>query len=297
MQCLMQWRVWAAAFGLVLALHAGAADVEIPALKARVTDTTGTLPAQKIAQIEQKLAAFEQEKGVQVAVLMVPSVQPESIEEYAVRVFEQWKLGRKGVDDGVLLIIAKNDRKLRIEVGYGLEGALNDATAKRIISEDIVPHLKHGDFAAGIDAGVSRILRVAGGEPLPPPAQQSPSNPSPLPFDPMLLFAAFIFANPLTRILQPLTGRVPAAGLISLAVGVALGMLFSSLFAGLIAGVVIFVIALVGGSTGRSWGSGGGSWSSGGGGGGFGGGGDFGGGGGFSGGGGSSGGGGASGSW
>jgi uncharacterized protein len=295
MQYLMQWRVWVVAVGLGIALHAGAAGVEIPALKTRVTDTTGTLPAQKIAQLEQKLAAFEQEKGVQLAVLMVPSVQPESIEEYAVRVFEQWKLGRKGVDDGVLLIIAKNDRKLRIEVGYGLEGALNDATAKRIISEDIVPHLKHGDFAAGIDAGVSRILRVAGGEPLPPPAQQAPSNSSSLPFDPMLLFAAFIFANPLTRILQPLTGRVPAAGLISLAVGAGLGMMFSSLIAGLIAGVVIFVIALVGGSTGRSWGSSGGSWSSGGdfGGGGF----SGGGGGGFSGGGGSSGGGGASGSW
>ncbi len=289
MRGLMQWRAWAGAVLLGLALHAGAASVDIPPLKARVTDTTGTLSAQNIARLEQKLAAFEQEKGVQVAVLMVQTIQPESIEEYAVRVFEQWKLGRKRVDDGVLLVIAKDDRKLRIEVGYGLEGALNDATAKRIISDDIVPHFKHGDFAAGVDAGVSRILRVAGGEPLPPPPQGAGPS-SPLPFDPMLLFATFIFANPLARMLRPLTGRVPAAGLIGLAVGAGVGLIFASLLAGIAAGVIIFVIALLEGSSGGSWGGGGGSWSSDSGG-------SFGGGGGFSGGGGSSGGGGASGSW
>lgn len=285
----MQWRVWLAAALLGFALQAVAAGADIPPLKARVTDSTGTLSAQNIARLEQKLAAFEQEKGVQVAVLMVPTAEPESIEQYAVRVFEQWKLGRKRIDDGVLLVIAKNDRKLRIEVGYGLEGALNDATAKRIISDDIVPHFKHGDFAAGIDAGVSRILRVAGGEALPPPAQQGGGGSS-LPFDPMLLFLGFIFANPLTNLLKPLTGRVPAAGLISVTFGIVVGLVFASLLAGLVASVIIFVVSLLQGSSGGSWGSGGGSWSSGG---------DsgFGGGGGFSGGGGSSGGGGASGSW
>ena len=116
MRHLMLWRAWALAGLLGLALHAGAAGVDVPPLKSRVTDLTGTLPTQQLAQLEQRLAAFEKEKGIQVAVLMVTSVQPESIEEYAVRVFEQWKLGRKGVDDGVLLVIAKNDRKLRIEV-------------------------------------------------------------------------------------------------------------------------------------------------------------------------------------
>lgn len=289
MPCLLLWRLWAAAALLGFALHAGAAGTGVPPLQSRVTDLTGTLPAQQVARLEQRLAAFEQEKGAQVAVLMVPSVQPESIEEYAVRAFEQWKLGRKGIDDGVLLVIAKEDRRLRIEVGYGLEGALNDATAKRIISDDIVPHLKRGDFAAGVDAGVARILRVVGGEPLPPPARQGQGGSSPLPFDPMLLFAAFIFANPLTRMLRPLLGRVVAAGLISLAVGAGFGLVFASLLAGLIAGVILFFVALAGGETGRSWGSGGGSWSSGGGG--------FGSGGGFGGGGGGSGGGGASGSW
>ena len=294
MRALSRWRVYAVAVLLGFTLQAGAAGVDIPPLKSRVTDLTGTLPAQQVVQLEQRLAAFEKEKGVQIAVLMVPTVQPESIEEYAVRVIEQWKIGRKGIDDGVLLVIAKNDRKLRIEVGYGLEGALNDATAKRIISEDIVPHLKHGDFAAGVNAGVSRILRVAGGEPL-PPVQQGQGRSSALPFDPMLLLAAFIFANPLTRMLRPLLGRVPAAGLISLAVGVGIGLVFGSLFAGLIAGAVIFFMGLAGGgnggwgSGGSSWSSGDGSWTSGGGG--------FSSGGGFSGGGGSSGGGGASGSW
>jgi uncharacterized protein len=291
MRQLMQWRLWLVAAVLGFAVHAGAAGVDIPPLKARVTDTTGTLSAQNIARLEQKLAAFEQEKGVQVAVLMVPTVEPESIEQYAVRVFEQWKLGRKRIDDGVLLVVAKNDRKLRIEVGYGLEGAINDATAKRIISDDIVPHFKHGDFAAGIDAGVSRILRVAGGEALPPPAQHGAGDPLSLPFDPMLLFLGVIFANPLTRLLQPLTGRVPAAGLISIAFGTGVGLFFASLVAGLVAGAIIGVISLLQGVSGGSWGNSSGSWSSGDSGGGFGGGG------GFSGGGGSSGGGGASGSW
>jgi uncharacterized protein len=272
-----------AACALLFSAAAAGAATAVPPLKARVTDLTGTLSAQDISRLEGQLAAFEQEKGAQVAVLMVPSVQPESIEEYAVRAFEQWQLGRKGVDDGVLLVIAKNDRKLRIETGYGLEGALNDATAKRIISEDIVPQFRRGDFAAGIDAGVSRILRVVGGETLPPPPPPEQGRQSPLPFDPMLLFAAFIFANPLTRMLRPVIGRVPAAGLISLVAGSLFGVVAGSLFVGFVATVILFMFALAGGSGHGSWRSGGGSWSSGGGG--------------FSGGGGRSGGGGASGSW
>jgi uncharacterized protein len=293
MHRLMQWRAWAAAALLGLALHAGAAGVSVPALKSRVTDLTGTLSAQKIVQLEQRLAAFEKEKGAQVAVLMVPSVQPESIEEYAVRAFEQWKLGRKGIDDGVLLVIAKNDRKLRIEVGYGLEGALNDATAKRIISDDIVPHFKSGNFAAGVDAGVTRILRVVGGEPLPPPAVTPGGSATGSPFDPLLLFAALLFVFPLIRLLRALLGRIPAAVLLSavasVAVWFAIGSIFMAFIAGFIALILVFSDALAsaaGGSAG-GWHSGGGSWSSGGGSSS----------GGFSGGGGGSGGGGASGSW
>jgi uncharacterized protein len=276
--------ILAAALLCLFAATAWAATA-VPLLQQRVTDLTGTLSPQVVTRIEQQLAAFEKEKGTQVAVLMLPSVQPESIEEYTVRVFEQWKLGRKGVDDGVLLVIAKNDRELRIEVGYGLEGALNDATAKRIISDDIVPHFKRGDFAAGIEAGVARILRVADGEPLPPPVAAKGGD-GHLPLDPFWLFGGLMFAPLITRLLTPLTGRVSAAALIGVAAGIAGWALFGAIIAGVFSGLLAFIFAL-NGAMGRS---GSGSWSSGSHrGGGFGGG--------FGGGGGRSGGGGASGRW
>lgn len=293
MRFLPWWRLCAVAALLGYALHAGAAGVGVPALKSRVTDLTGTLPAQQVVQLEQRLAAFEKEKGAQVAVLMVPTVQPESIEEYAVRAFEQWKLGRNKVDDGVLLVIAKEDRKLRIEVGYGLEGALNDATAKRIISEDIVPHFKGGNFAAGVDAGVTRILRVVGGEPLPPPAATPGGPATGFPFDPTWLIAAFFFVFPLIRLLRALLGRIPAAVLLSAIAGAAVWFAIGSIFMAFISGFIALIFALTGGlasaagGSSGGWHGGGGSWSSGGGSSG----------GGFSGGGGGSGGGGASGSW
>lgn len=143
----------------------------VPPLAARVTDLTQTLTAEQRDGLEAKLAEFEHGKGAQVAILVVPTVQPESIEEYAVRVMETWKLGRKDINDGVLLAVAKADRKLRIEVGYGLEGALNDATAKRIVSDVIAPRFKQDDFFGGLDAGVDAILAVASGEALPEPTQ------------------------------------------------------------------------------------------------------------------------------
>lgn len=157
---------------LVVIGPAAAADglVPLPPLTARVTDLAGALPADAKAALEQQLAAFEARQGSQVAVLLLPTTQPETIEQFGIRLFDAWKIGRKGVDDGALLIIAKDDRRLRIEVGYGLEGALNDATAKRIISEVITPHLKAGDFAGGVSAGVAAMLKVIAGESLPPPA-------------------------------------------------------------------------------------------------------------------------------
>ena len=141
----------------------------VPPLKARVTDLTGTFNEQQRAAIEQTLARFEARKGSQIAVLTVPSTKPETVEQYAVRVQEAWKLGRKGIDDGVLLLVAKDDRRLRIEVGYGLEGILPDAIAKRIIDLDITPRFKAGDFYGGVLAGSDRIMRVIDGEKLPPP--------------------------------------------------------------------------------------------------------------------------------
>ena len=148
------------------------ADQPIPALSRRVTDLTRTLSASQQADIENTLQSFEQQKGSQVAVLIVPTTQPETIEQYSIRVASQWKLGRKGVDDGVLFLVAKNDRTLRIEVGYGLEGALPDALCNRIIDGYIVPRFKQGDFVGGIREGVLRITKTIEGEPLPPPPSQ-----------------------------------------------------------------------------------------------------------------------------
>ncbi|OZI41968.1 dehydrogenase [Bordetella genomosp. 4] len=149
------------------------APAGVPALQARVTDLTGTLDTARRQGLEQRLAALEQRKGAQVAVLIVPTTAPDTIEQFATRVFDAWKLGRKGTDDGVLLIMAKNDRTLRIEVGYGLEGAIPDAMAGRIIREQIVPRLQAGDYAGGIEAGVAAIEKLVDGEALPAPSANS----------------------------------------------------------------------------------------------------------------------------
>jgi uncharacterized protein len=160
---------------LVCWAGAAAADVAVPPLTGRVVDQTGTLTSSDIASLTQRLKDLEARKGSQVAVLIVPTTQPESIEQFSIRVAEAWKIGRKKIDDGALLVVAKSDRKLRIEVGYGLEGALTDVTAHRIIDEVITPRFRAGDFAGGISDGVGRIIAVIDGEPLPaPPAAHSP---------------------------------------------------------------------------------------------------------------------------
>ena len=262
----------------------------IPALSARVTDQTATLSAAQSTALEAKLAALEREKGAQLAVLMVTTVQPETVNEYALRVAESWKLGRKDIDDGVLLLIAKDDRKLRIEVGYGLEGALNDATAKRIISETITPHFRQGDYFAGIDAGVDTMIGVIGGEPLPEPEAQSFADGDEFP---PLMFGGFILVFLIGQILRGIFGRFLAAGIVGITAFVVLGLALSSLITALGISIAVFFLSLfLGLNSGRV--SSGGRH-----GGGFGGGGGFsgGGGGGFSGGGGSFGGGGASGGW
>jgi uncharacterized protein len=284
--------------GLLLPAAVLAADV--PPLKARVTDLTGALNAQQRGALEQTLAEFEARKGAQIAVLLVPTTQPETIEQYAVRVQEAWKLGRKGVDDGVLLVVAKNDRKLKIEVGYGLEGILPDAIAKRIIEDDITPRFREGDFYGGIRAGVDRIMRVVEGEKLPPPIARSHPQSSIHYGDWIIpLFFLVIIGG---GILRAIFGRFLGSGIIGTVAAVAGWAILGSLIAALVIGFIAFIFGLLGGA---GWGGGRGGWSSGGfgggsgswGGGGFSGGGFSGGGGGFSGGGGSSGGGGASGSW
>src|SRR5436305_9254703 len=169
---------------------AALADVAVPPLTGRVVDKTATLSSSDVASLDKMLRDFETRKGSQVAVLIVPTTQPETIEQFSIRVAEAWKIGRRRVDDGAILVIAKDDRKLRIEVGYGLEGALTDVTAKRIIDEVITPRLRSGDFAGGISDGVNRILRVLDGEPLPAPAPRQQNSDSLLgnidPFNPFL---------------------------------------------------------------------------------------------------------------
>lgn len=267
------------------------AEVAVPELRARVTDLTATLSADQAAALESKLAAFEQRRGAQVAVLLVPTTQPEAIEQYALRVAEAWKLGRKGVDDGALLVVATGDRALRIEVGYGLEGALTDATSRRIIDEVILPRFREGDFFGGIDAGTDRMLAVIGGEALPEPARREPvpGFDALVPLLPVVLVFTVTLGAILKRLFGQLVGSIVTAG----AVGAFTWMLVGVVVVAALAALAAFVLAL--GSR-----AGPGRWASGrrgGYGGGFGGGGLGGGGGGFSGGGGGFGGGGSSGRW
>jgi uncharacterized protein len=271
---------------------AAVAEVAVPPLTGRVVDQTGTLSSDQAATLDQTLKDFEDRKGSQIAVLIVPTTAPETIEQYALRVVEQWKLGRKKIDDGALLIVAKDDRKLRIEVGYGLEGVLNDATARRIIDEIITPKFRSGDFAGGITDGVDRILRVVDGEPLPAPKPKS--NPS-ASFDnlgeffPVVIIGALLVGGLLRAVLGRLIGSLVMGGGVAFIAWAMLGVLPVALIAGLVA----FFVTLIGDAIGSG---GGGSYSSRGGGG-FSSGSSSGSSGGFSGGGGSFGGGGASGSW
>ncbi|MDT4291549.1 YgcG family protein [Methylomonas sp. MO1] len=160
-----------AAVLLVWCLFAKAviAEQAVPNLEQRVTDLTATLSAQQKTTLEQRLQAFEQQKGSQIAILIVASTQPEDIAQYAIRVVEQWRLGRKGVDDGILMLLAKDDRATRIEVGYGLEGVVPDVLAKRIIDDIMIPYFRQGDYAAGINAGIDSLIGIFDGVPLPAP--------------------------------------------------------------------------------------------------------------------------------
>jgi len=220
------------------------AEVAVPRLGARVTDLTQTLTSGQIQGLEQRLQAFESTKGSQIAVLIVPTTQPETIEQYGVRVAEQWKLGRKGIDDGAILIIAKNDRTLRVEVGYGLEGALNDATSKRIISEVIVPRFRDGDFAGGIRDGVDRMIRVIEGEPLPAPSANAPQEGFGLGhYMPLVLVLALAVGG----VLRSLLGTFPSAIVTSSALGFLVWLVAGALSVAFAAAFIAFFVTLLGG--------------------------------------------------
>ena len=221
-----------------------AAQVAVPPLTGHVIDQTGTLTAEQKVALEQTLAAFEARKGSQLAVLMVASSAPEEIEQYALRVAEQWKLGRKKVDDGAILVVAKDDRAMRIEVGYGLEGALNDLTSKRIISETILPRFKGQDFYGGITAGVAQIIRVVDGEPLPAPSARSGQGFGDLEqYAPML----FIVALALGGVLRATLGKVPGSLLTGGVVAVMAWFVVGAISMALVAGVMALFLTLLGG--------------------------------------------------
>jgi uncharacterized protein len=243
---------------------AAAADVAVPPLSGRVVDQTGMLGSGDIAALTQTLKSLEARKGSQVAVLIVPTTAPETIEQFSIRVAEAWKVGRKKIDDGAILVVAKNDRKLRIEVGYGLEGALNDVTAKRIIDEVITPKFRSGDFAGGISAGIDRIVGVIDGEPLPapaPPQQQSSGLLSHIdPLNPFVIFGIFVAGAILRAVLGRLIGSVATGGV----VGALAWLIAGSLAASIIVGFIAFIFTMFGESIASS-GGGSGNWSGGGG--------------------------------
>ncbi|MCB5207823.1 TPM domain-containing protein [Methylovorus mays] len=260
--------------------QAGAAQAleAIPPLTQRVTDLTSTLTAEQQAGLEARLQAFEQQKGSQIAILIVPTTQPEDIAQYSIRVVEAWKLGREKQDDGVLILLAKNDRKMRIEVGYGLEGAIPDVTAKRIISDVMAPYFRQGDFYGGLNAAVERIAALIDGEALPAPPQQARGGEHDWgDMLPILLFGGLIAGAMLRAVLGSFFGGVATGGLI----GAAVWILGGGLIMALVLAFIAFVVTLAGiGNLGGFGGYGGGGFGGGSGGGGFsGGGGGFGGGG------------------
>ncbi|MHC2435841.1 TPM domain-containing protein [Bradyrhizobium sp. USDA 4451] len=276
------------------------AEVAVPPLTGRVVDQTGTLSAGDVASLSDRLQDLQTRKGSQIAVLIVPTTGEETIEQFSIRVAEAWKIGRKKVDDGALLVVAKNDRHLRIEVGYGLEGVLSDVVTHRIIDEDITPKFKAGDFAGGISAGVDRMIRLINGEQLPAPEPEHWQAPNVVDFaNPVVIFGVIIVAGFLRGLLGRLLGSVATGGIVGVFTWMVAGSFATALVVGLFAGVAALIFGGLnfggpaagsgpyrrGGGYSGGW-SGGGGWSSG-----------SSNGGGFSGGGGSFGGGGASGSW
>ncbi len=294
------WRLCALAWLLCLPAWAQpAAPVAVPPLEGPVVDITGTLDPGTVQRLDAQARALRQRKGAQLQVLLVPATAPDSIEQYAVRVFEQWGLGRAGVDDGVLLLVAIEERAVRIETGYGLEGAIPDAVANRVIQEYLVPEFRRGNYGAGIEAASTVLVGLIDGEPLPPPVSHNRSRGlSPLELVMPVLFFAFIAAQ-FARVALWRRSRLVRGPVVAAASGVVGWVVAGSLHGAVLGALVGLLLGLssmrMGQSVGpgRRHGRGGGSF---GGGGGWRGGGSSGGGG-WSGGGGRSGGGGASGRW
>jgi uncharacterized protein len=217
-----------------------AAQVPVPEISGWVTDQTGTLDSNTRTYLNTKLAELEKRKGSQIAVLVVPSTGDDTIEDYARRVFDRWRIGRAKVDDGILFVVAKDDRRLRIEVGYGLEGAVPDLLAGRVIREQVTPRFKQGDYAGGIVAGVDSLVALVDGEALPAPAPGAEANAdddSPV-----------IMLLPLAVMSLFMPG-----GFAAFAVGLFVFLMFGSVLMGVLGAVVAFILSRIG----RKFGAGG----------------------------------------
>ena len=286
---------WAAALlmavGLAFAADPPADPIPVPKLTGHVVDLTGTLTSPERERIDAKLRDFEQSRGSQVAVLLVPSIGPEAIEDFATRVTDAWQLGRKGVDDGVLFVIAKQERKMRVHTGRGVQGTLTDVASKRIVADIVAPRFRTGDFAGGIDEAVDAIMKSIEGESLPAPSKTPQRKVGTVSSYGDFIWIAFFLVPVVAMVLRGIVGRFAGAGLTGGVTGLAAGWLFGSLAFGVVAAILAFLFGLFSGTGGAGGmrgggGWGGGGWSGGGGGGGWsGGGGMSGGGGGFDGGG------------
>ncbi len=253
-----RWHRW---FGLGLALFAAAllAQLAVPPLTGRVVDVASALKPAQRAELEAKLQAFESETGSQIAVLIVPTTQPEPIEAYSIRVVDAWQLGRKGIDDGLLVLLALQDRAVRIEVGRGLEGAIPDAIAKRIIEEKMLPAFRQGEIYRGLTAGLRQIMALIRGESLPPP-KRAPAFPADgsAGIEFLALFAGILGG----RWLRSALGPLPAALIAGLGTGAIVGAMGLALPVALFFGLFVF-LAVLGGIDGpRGWygGGRGGRW-------------------------------------
>ena len=255
---------------------AQAAVQAVPALTHRVVDLTHTLKPAEIAILDAKLKALEAEKGSQVAVLMVDSTAPEDIFAYSNRVANSWKIGRAEVGDGVLIVVAKGDRRMRIEVAKTLEGAVTDISSGRIVNEAMAPRFRANDYAGGIEAAVDAVSALIRQEPLPlpdPPARSdSPEPPSPSEgrwFNPELLYFLFFAVFTGMQVLRRFMDSSKASLLMAVGTGLLVGVVTTSIIWGAVAAIAALVMSLFtrvpvsGGGTWRSGGSGG--WSSGGG--------------------------------
>ena len=274
-QRLTPWRTgWSVALSLLglLAILPGWAQQAVPALSGHVVDTTATLPAKGLQELEAKLVTFEQQRGTQIVVLMVPTTQPEDIASYANRVANTWKIGRRDVGDGLLLIVALNDRKVRIEVAKTLEGAIPDLAAMRVIDTAITPAFKQADYLGGLNAGVDQLMAHVAGEKLPlptPPKERSSDGFRWMDSLVFLFFVAPVVGAMARRMLGALPGAVATGGLM----GFVAYLVTASLVLAVPAALLAMVLTLVSGASGavkaqgwRRGGGGPGGWSAGGGG-------------------------------